>query len=303
MGRTLMEVEAKMTTVGSGDYTYTLIENWAKLPAGETWGNTSAVATDSQDRVYVFQRKDPPVMIFDRDCNFLNSWGISAITDPHGIFIEDDIIYLTDRADSVALKFTLDGKALQVIGRRGVHSNTECEIAGELVPQASGPFNYPTELVPAPSGDLYVSDGYRNARVHRFSPNGRLLASWGEPGKEVPNQFHLPHSILVDPGGLVYVCDRENNRIQVFTGEGRFITMWTDLRRPLDISSDADGILHISEGGVDGMSPRVSLMTKQGQVVARWDSMSAHGSWVDAHGDIYMALGAAMRVDKYVKQG
>ena len=220
MGRTLMEVEAKMTTVGSGDYTYTLIENWAKLPAGETWGNTSAVATDSQDRVYVFQRKDPPVMIFDRDGNFLNSWGISAITDPHGIFIEDDIIYLTDRADSVALKFTLDGKALQVIGRRGVHSNTECEIAGELVPQASGPFKYPTELVPAPSGDLYVSDGYRNARVHRFSPNGRLLASWGEPGKEGPNQFHLPHSILVDPGGLVYVCDRENNRIQGFYGRG-----------------------------------------------------------------------------------
>jgi len=219
--------------------------------------------------VYVFQRKDPPVMIFDRDGNFLNSWGISAITDPHGIFIEDDIIYLTDRADSVALKFTLDGKALQVIGRRGVHSNTECEIAGELVPQASGPFNYPTELVPAPSGDLYVSDGYRNARVHRFSPNGRLLASWGEPGKEGPNQFHLPHSILVDPGGLVYVCDRENNRIQVFAGGGRFITMWTGLRRPLDISSDADGILHISEGGVGGMSPRVSLMTKQGQLVAR----------------------------------
>ena len=291
-----------MTTVGSGGYTYTLIENWAKLPAGETWGNTSSVATDSQERVYVFQRKDPPVMIFDRDGNYLNSWGISAITDPHGIFIEDDIMYVTDRADSVALKFTLDGKALQVIGRRGVHSDTGGEKPGDLVPRASGPFNYPTELVPAPSGDLYVSDGYRNARIHRFSPDGRLLASWGEPGKEGPNQFHLPHSILVDEDGLVYVCDRENNRIQVFTGEGRFITMWTDLRRPLDISSDADGVLHISEGGVDGLSPRVSLLTKQGQVVVRWDSMSAHGSWVDAHGDISMALGAAMRVDKYVKQ-
>ena len=165
-----------MTTVGSGDYIYTLIENWAKVPDGETWGNTSAVATDSQDRVYVFQRKDPPVMIFDRDGNYLSSWGISAITDPHGIFIEDDIIYVTDRADSVALKFTLDGKALQVIGRRGVYSNTGGETPGELVPKSSGPFNYPTELVPAPSGDLYVSDGYRNARVHRFSPDGRLLA-------------------------------------------------------------------------------------------------------------------------------
>ena len=292
-----------MTTVGSGKYTYTLIQGWAKLPAGETFGTTSAVATDSQDRVYVFQRKDPPVMVFDRDGNFLDSWGVHSITDPHGIFIKDDIIYLTDRSDSVALKYTLDGKPLQVVGRRGVHSNTGGETPGEVVPRAAGPFNYPTEMVPSPSGDLYVSDGYRNARVHRFSPEGRLLASWGEPGKEGPNQFHLPHSLFVDDDGLVYVCDRENSRIQVFSAEGRFITMWTDLRRPLDISEDSEGILHVSEGGVSGLSPRVSLLDKQGGVVARWDSESAHGSWVDAHGDIYMALGATMRVDKYVKQG
>ena len=292
-----------MTTVGTGKYTYTLIEDWAKLPTGETFGTTSAVATDSQDRVYVFQRKDPPVMIFDRDGNFLSSWGLHAITDPHGIFIQNDIVYLTDRADSVALKYTLDGKPLQILGHRGVHSDTGGERPGDVVPRSAGPFNYPTEMVPAPSGDLYVSDGYRNSRVHRFSPDGRLLASWGEPGKEGPNQFHLPHSILVDGDGLVYVCDRENNRIQVFSAEGRFITMWTDLRRPLDISMDSEAILHVSEGGVEGLSPRVSLMDKQGTVVARWDAESAHGSWVDAHGDMYMALGAAMRISKYVKQG
>ena len=292
-----------MTTVGTGKYTYTLIEDWAKLPTGETFGTTSAVATDSQDRVYVFQRKDPPVMIFDRDGNFLSSWGLHAITDPHGIFIQNDIVYLTDRADSVALKYTLDGKPLQILGHRGVHSDTGGERPGDVVPRSAGPFNYPTEMVPGPSGDLYVSDGYRNSRVHRFSPDGRLLASWGEPGKEGPNQFHLPHSILVDGDGLVYVCDRENNRIQVFSAEGRFITMWTDLRRPLDISMDSEAILHVSEGGVEGLSPRVSLMDKQGTVVARWDAESAHGSWVDAHGDMYMALGAAMRISKYVKQG
>ena len=292
-----------MTTVGTGEFTYEAIMDWAKLPEGETFETVSAVATDSQDRVYAFQRKDPPVMIFDRDGNLLDSWGNGAFEFAHGIHIANDVIYVTDRNTSVCIMYTLDGKPIQMLGRHGVHSDTGCENPGDLCPRAAGPFNYPSEMVPSPSGDLYVSDGYRNARVHRFSPDGRLLASWGEPGKEGPNQFHLPHSILVDADGLVYVCDRENNRIQVFTGEGRFITMWTDLRRPLYISSDADGILHISEGGVDGMFPRVSLMTKQGQVVARWDSMSAHGSWVDAHGDIYMALGAAMRVDKYVKQG
>jgi hypothetical protein len=205
-----------MATVGTGKYRYELIENWAKLPPGETFGNTSAVATDSRDRVYVFQRKDPPVMIFDRDGTYLSCWGIGAFADPHGIFIEDDVVYVTDRSDSVCLIYTLDGKPLQVIGKRGEHSDTGGERPGDLVPRAAGPFNYPTELVPAPSGDLYVSDGYRNARVHRFTGDGRLLMSWGEPGKTAPNQFHLPHSLVVDEDGIIYLCDRENSRIQVF---------------------------------------------------------------------------------------
>ena len=202
----------------------------------------------------------------------------------------------------MCLIYTLDGKPLQVLGKRGEHSDTGGERPGDLVPRAAGPFNYPTEMVPAPSGDLYVSDGYRNARVHRFAADGRLRMSWGEPGKTAPNQFHLPHSLVVDEDGIIYLCDRENSRIQVFSADGQFITMWTDMRRPLDISMDRDGILYISEGGLDGHSPRVSLMDKQGNVVARWDSLSAHGSWVDAHGDIYMALGARARVDKYVRQ-
>jgi DNA-binding beta-propeller fold protein YncE len=292
-----------MATVGTGKYRYELIENWAKLPPGETFGNTSAVATDSQDRVYVFQRKDPPMLIFDRGGNYLTCWGIGAFTDPHGIYIEDDIVYVTDRSDSVCLIYTLDGKPLQVIGKRGQHSDTGGERPGDLVPRAAGPFNYPTELVPSPSGDLFVSDGYRNARVHRFTGDGRLLMSWGEPGKTAPNQFHLPHSLVLDEDGIIYLCDRENSRIQVFSPDGQFLTMWTDMRRPLDISMDRDGILYISEGGVEGQSPRVSLMDKQGNVVARWDSLAAHGSWVDAHGDIYMALGARARIDKYVRQG
>jgi DNA-binding beta-propeller fold protein YncE len=291
-----------MATVGTGKYRYELIENWAKLPPGEAFGNTSAVATDSQDRVYVFQRKEPPMMVFDRDGTYLSCWGIGAFANPHGIYIADDIVYLTDREDSVCLTYTLDGKPLQVLGQRGVHSDTGCERPGALVPRAAGPFNYPTEMVPAPSGDLYVTDGYRNARVHRFTADGRLLMSWGQPGKTEPNQFHLPHSLVVDREGTIYVCDRENNRIQVFSADGQFLTMWSDMRRPLDISMDQDGIFYISEGGADGLSPRVSLMDKHGNVVARWDSLSAHGSWVDAHGDIYMALGARERIDKYVRQ-
>ena len=307
-----------MTTVGTGKYTYQLTENWATLPPGETFGNVSAVATDSQDRVYVFQRKEPPVLVFGRDGTYLRGWGRDAsfsiyFTVAFGmgslwvaaygeIYIANDVVYLTDREDSVCLTYTLDGKPLQVLGQRGVHADTGCERPGELVPRSAGPFNYPTEMVPAPSGELYITDGYRNARVHRFSPAGELIASWGEPGKTEPNQFHLPHSLIADRDGAIYVCDRENNRIQVFSADGDFQTMWTDLRRPLDISMDRDGLFCISEGGVSGLSPRISLMDKRGAVVARWDSLSAHGSWVDAHGDIYLALGSRERLDKYVRQ-
>lgn len=291
-----------MVSVGSGAYTYELIQDWARLPEGETFGIVSAIATDSQDRVYVFQRKDPPVRIFDRDGVYLDSWGSRAIADPHGFSIVDDVVYLTDRADSVVLTFTLDGRPLQVIGRRGAHSDTGCEQAGDLVPRSAGPFNYPSELVQAPSGDLYVSDGYRNARVHRFSADGRLIASWGEPGKTEPNQFHLPHSILADRGGNVYVCDRENSRIQVFSAGGQYLTMWTDIHRPTDIATDAEGRFYVSELTVDGSSPRVSVLDGQGHVLARWDSRSAHGLWVDSHGDIYLALTGDHSVDKYVRR-
>ena len=290
-----------MTTVGSGKYSYRLEQDWAKLPPGEEFGTVSAVATDSQDRVYVFQRKDPPVLVFDRDGNFLNSWGNGNFENPHGIFIADDIVYLTDREGSVAMKYTLEGKPLQLIGTRGVYSDTGCEVAGEVAPRSAGPFNYLTEMVPSPSGDLYIADGYRNARIHRFSGDGTLISSWGEPGKGGPYQMHLPHSLIVGQDGRVYVCDRENSRIQIFDEEGNYITMWTDMQRPLDISQDKDGIFYTSERPEDDKPPQISVFDRDGKVLARWSSRSAHGSWVDANGDIYLALTSEKSVDKYVR--
>jgi DNA-binding beta-propeller fold protein YncE len=263
----------------------------------------SAVATDSQDRVYAFQRKDPPIVVFDRDGHYLNSWGNGAFLYAHGIFIADDTVYLTDRDSSVCLMYTLDGKPIQMLGRHGVHSDTGCERAGDLVPRAAGPFNYPSELVPAPSGDLYVSDGYRNARVHRFTWDGHLKKSWGEPGKTAPNQFHLPHSLIV-AHEKVYVCDRENHRIQVFSLDGEFLDIWTDIQRPMDISVDRDGVLYVSEGSVNGSSARVSILDTAGKVLARFTCRGpGHGSWVDSHGDIYVGLNNPGGVDKFVRQG
>jgi DNA-binding beta-propeller fold protein YncE len=291
-----------MTTVGSGKYTYNLIENWAKLPAGESFAMVSAIATDSQDQVYAFQRKEPPVVIFDRDGNYVSSWGNGAFLFAHGFFITNDTVYLTDRDSSVCIMYTLDGKPIQMLGRHGVHSDTGCENPGDLVPRAAGPFNYPSELVPSSSGDLYVSDGYRNARVHRFSSDGQLKASWGQPGKTSASEFHLPHSLLIDQDERVIVCDRENHRIQIFDLNGEFITMWTDIQRPMDISVDSDGVFCVSEGSVDDSSARISLLDKDGAVLSRFECRgSGHGSWMDSRGDIYLA-GVPDAIDKFVRQ-
>ena len=291
-----------MTTIKTDKYDYELVQSWGTLPDGMTFGTVSSVAADSQNRVYVYQRKDPPIVVLDSDGNYLNSWGISAFNLPHGFCIVDDVIYLTDREDSVCLKYTLDGKPLMVLGDRGVHSDTGCEEPGELVQRAAGPFNYPSEMYPSPSGDLYVSDGYRNSRVHRFSAEGRYITSWGTPGKGGPGEFHLPHSLLIDEEGLVYVCDRENNRIQVFTPEGEFITMWTDMTRPNDISQSVDGDFYIAESTFEGSTPRITVRDKEGDILSSWESRQAHGLWVDKQDSVYLALPGAQSVDKYIRQ-
>jgi hypothetical protein len=132
-----------MTQLGTGKYTYELIRNFLQMPKGETLGIVSRVATDSQDRVYVFQRKDPPVVVFDREGKYLGAWGSGAIKDPHGLKIVDDIIYTTDRSDSVVRSFTLDGKPLLTLGQPGVHSDTGC-LGAALAGTACGrPFQPP----------------------------------------------------------------------------------------------------------------------------------------------------------------
>jgi len=291
-----------MTQVGTGKHTYELVQDFPKLPAGNSFGMVSSVATDSQDRLYVFQRKDPPVMVFDRRGNYLRSWGIGAITHPHCITIVNDIVYITDRDDSVAVIFTLEGKPLQVIGKRGVHSDTGCERPGDLVPRAAGPFNYPTEMAPGPSGDLYVTDGYRNCRVHRFTRDGQLMNSWGEPGKTAPGQFHLPHSVLVAPDGRVYVCDRGNRRVQIFSADGKFISMWTGMSGPNHIARGKDGCFYICEQPADGVPGFVSIRDDSGTVLARWHSRQVHGLCVDSQGDLYLGSTTNHSVDKYVRK-
>jgi DNA-binding beta-propeller fold protein YncE len=274
-----------MATVGSGEFTYDVLDNWAKTPDGWSIGQAEP-ACDSQDRVYVFNRGDHPLMIFDRDGNFLNEWGREYLTDAHGIFISgEDHVYLPVRESHAIVKCTLDGKPLMTMGVWDAPSDTGGARPDGTMWKAAGPFNRCTDIALAPNGDLFVSDGYANSRVHRFSPDGRLLHSWGRPGKRGPGEFHIPHGIWVHWDGRVLVCDRENNRIQIFTGEGEYLDMWTDLARPCDIYVDPDGIAYVVE-----LDAFLTVLNMDGEVLAKMDigGSGGHAVWADSHGDLYI---------------
>jgi DNA-binding beta-propeller fold protein YncE len=285
---------------------------WAKLPAGWSWSEATAVAVDSQDRVWVFNRGEHPVMAFRRDGTFLHAWGEGLFTRPHGITIApDDSVFLTDDLGHVVRKYTPDGRLLMTLGTPGQASATgSTSIDFRTIRQSAGPFNYPTNLAIAANGDLFISDGYGNARVHHFTADGKLLHSWGEPGAG-PGQFHVPHGIAIDSEGIVYIADRENSRIQLFSPEGRFLREWANLARPSQLSIVKDRFYVAELGYRAGMWPgthpptpdatggRVSIRDRNGNVLATWgggenptapgDFFAPHDIAVDSHGAIYVA--------------
>jgi DNA-binding beta-propeller fold protein YncE len=250
-------------------------------------------------------------MVFDRDGTFLTSWGEGLFIRPHGIAIgPDDAIYCTDDRDHTVRKFTADGRLLLTLGVRGTPSDTGAtSMDYRTILRAGPPFHYPTNVALSPEGDLYVSDGYGNARVHKFSADGRLLLSWGEPGGG-PGQFRLPHGIAVDRDGIVYVADRENSRIQLFRPDGAYVSEWTDVARPCQVFLDGAGNVYVAEVGfragmwpgttapADAPGGRVSIFDRHGRLQARWgggqnpcapgDFYAPHGICVDCHGDIYV---------------
>jgi len=283
-----------MPLAGDGEFKYEVVENWGKVPPGWSLGVVTGVAVDSQERVYVCQQQqDPPVMVFDREGNYLDSWGSGFINEPHTLYIGmDDVVYLADRGDHVVLKLALDGQPLLELGNRGQPSDTGCTEDEGQVLRAAGPFNRPTRMSPSPSGDIYVSDGYRNSRVHRFSAQGELVTSWGEPGKTAPGQFHSPHCLWIDQTGQVYVCDRKNNRIQIFSPTNQFIAEWTGLNLPTDLHIDSTGVIYLAERrDNETLENWITVRDQAGDTVARWNTPRSHQIWVDPHGDIYLVSG------------
>ncbi len=299
--------------IGSGDFRYTVDERWAKFPADGHAGEAVGVACDSSDRVYVFLRGPTPVLVFERDGTPVGGWGGDGFLRPHGITVgPDDTVYCTDDFGHTVAAFTREGERLMTLGERGRPSDTGAtSIDYRTITHAGPPFHFPTNLAVGPTGDLFISDGYGNARVHRFTPDGRLVASWGEPGGG-PGQFHVVHGIAVDAKGVVHVADRENSRIQRFTSDGEYLGEWTDVARPCHLALDKAGWIYVAElGHRAGRWPgtgthqpgqtggRVSVFDRDGVLHARWgggehpcepgDFFAPHGIAVDSRGDVYVA--------------
>ncbi len=286
-------------TYGAGKYQYELVHDWAKLPEGWSFRDVCGIAIDKEDRVYVLNRSDHHIIVFDRDGNLVHSWGEGFFKRPHGSCIgPDNSIYCTDDVNHVVAKFTREGKLLKTLGTPGDASDTGYAQTFDLwdslrrIVRGGPPFNRPTGVSISPSGEIYVSDGYGNARIHKFSNDGKLLLSWGEPGGE-PGQFRLPHSVRVDKLGRIWVADRENHRIQIFDASGKFLDEWTDLLRPTDLFMGEDDTVYVSE-----LSNRVSIFTIDGKLIARWATtgttkeealfVAPHAIAVDSQGDIYV---------------
>src|SRR4249920_399485 len=265
-----------MTTIlGTGEHRYRVVENWAKLPEGWEFKDVAAVAVDSKDRVYCFNRGEHPMMVFDRAGNFLRSWGEGQYPRAHGVHMApDDTMFLTDDGGHFVRKVTLDGRVLLELG-----------VPGNPAPYMSGePFHRCTHTALSPKGEIYVSDGYGNSRVHKYSPDGKLLMSWGEPGTG-EGEFNIVHNVCTDADGWVYVADRENHRVQVFDGNGKFEAQWNNLHRPCGIfmTHTHRPICYIGELGpvqpvnmnIPNLGPRVSIVDNTGKRLSRIGGLHA----------------------------
>lgn len=284
---------------GQGDYQYDVDSSWGELPTAWTLGDVAAVGVDAEDNVYVFNRGPHPMIVLDREGRFLRSWGEGVFTRPHGLHIgPDQFAYCTDDGDHTVRKCTLDGRVLMTLG-----------IPGSATAFMSGqPFCRCTHTALSPSGDIYVSDGYGNACVHKFSERGELIQSWGGPGSD-PGEFYIPHNICCDRDGWVYVADRENHRIQVFDADGRYETQWNNLHRPCALFQDTapQPRMYVGELGPmfrsatpypPNLGARISVLDADGRPLSRvgarnmgtgpTEFIAPHGVAADARGDVYV---------------
>jgi hypothetical protein len=292
---------------------YSVVEGWEQLPKGYAHRDVAGVAVDGEDRVYLICRGDHPIIKYDRNGNFLGSWGEGEFSyRTHGIYVAPNgTIFCTDDGQHTVRQFTPDGRLLMTMGTLNTPSDTGYDGKNlETIKRGGPPFNRPTNVAIGLKGEIYISDGYGNARVHIFSPKGELQRSWGEPG-DGPGQFRLPHGIAVANDGRVFVCDREADRIQIFSPDGEYLSEWRDTQRPTHICFDSEGRAYVTElawheGDTSySLGPikkfrqaRMAIFDKNGKVLARWGTpqvtdpgsfAAPHGLALDSKNDLYVS--------------
>ena len=299
---------------------YPLVSNWPRSAYGVTIGQVAGVGVDSHGNVFVFQRAErvwegeelalefipsQTVLVLDAETgDLLGSWGADMFVMPHGLTIDhEDNLWLTDVGLHQVFKFDRAGNLLMVLGERGV--------AGE----DSAHFNMPTDVAVAPDGSFYVSNGYRNSRVIKFSAEGDYITSWGSFGTGT-GQFDVPHSLALDSQGHVYVADRGNARLQIFDEDGQFITEWKgkSLGRPWAVRISATGDLFIIDGGDQAEfwpdRARILKLDPEGEILASFGlSGDAPGQFVWPHAialgsndELYVGeVSTGMRIQKFMK--
>ena len=284
------------TRVGAGDCRYEERHDWPRLPEGWSFREVVDVAVDGQDRVCVFNRGQQPVMIFEADGTLAGAWGEGMFTRPHGLTAgPDGALWAVDDDGHCVRRFTWDGELQLTIGTPGQGAE----------PHSGEPFNRPTKVAVDPaSGALYIADGYGNARVHKYSPEGEHLLSWGEFGTG-PGQFNLVHSVCTDNAGRVYVADRENHRVQVFDDQGAYLDQWNDMHRPCGLLVSGDRVYigqlpsHLDvNAAYPNIGACVTIHDLQGNQLARLggahpgegpgEYTAPHGLAVDSRGDLYV---------------
>lgn len=272
-----------------------LVSDWAKLPKGWNFGECSGVATDKQDNVWVFNRGAHPVIQFDRRGNFLQAWPDIKIVSSHGARVDaDGNIWLIDVKGHVVIKCNPEGRVLMILGsRQGTAGNNDSKDA----------FNEPTGIAFGANGDLYISDGYVNARVIKFNRNGEYITHWGKKGTG-DGEFNLVHDVCLDSQERVYVADRTNQRVQIFDSNGKFLGKWTDVGAPWGlIYSRKENCIYMC----DGLNNRIVKLSLEGQILGTLSSYGktpgkldfAHNIAVDSSGALYVAEIKNWRVQKF----
>ena len=268
--------------------TYQVDANWARLPAGTAWnGNTSWITADGKGQVMVLVRTAPYFRVLTRDGTFVKAFGDdgllqsahSVTNDPQGN------LWVTDSAAHVVHKFTADGRLLMTLGKKGV--------AGDNASRDL--FNQPNHVAVAPSGDIYVSDGYVNARVVQFSSAGQFVRIIGGVKGSQPGQLQLPHGVALDSRGRILVNDSDNQRVSVFDKDGKFIEAWAYTSRG-GIAVAPDDTVYISD-----VNAGVVTIVKDGKLIDRVSAERAHGMVIDSDGSIYVSGASRMTVMKITK--